>query len=312
MSEPALGSDILSGDHTIVRIPRDIQYTLTPDEETRAIDEKIISLRNAKRWTLLDLGMAPGMVDHIIDGMDWTEQYDRDDVLQAANRLKHWKSVDIEMTKARKLRLQEDRQRMISMWTAGKVYQRMAAVSCNERGRELVVNEHTLPLIKVLCFSISEDPRYITELGLDPYKGLLIRGATGTGKSYLVECIQSNPRHPIQMHSMIEISQDIIASGVYFSKALAPDELMYIDDVGTEYDQAKAIKHYGQDINWFKNFIEGYYMKSPEAYHRLIISTNDSFDTLQDKYGFRVRSRLAQMFNIIDVTGPDMRKTTKL
>ena len=312
MREPALISDILAADHTIVRIPRDILYTLTPDEETRAIEEKVISLRNAKRWTLIDHGAAPGMADHIIEGIDWTELYDRDDVLQSANRLKHWKAVDIEQARARKLRLQEDRKRLISIWTAGKVYQRMAGFSFNDRGRELVYNEHTKPLIKLLCYRISEDPRYITELGMDPYKGLLLRGATGTGKSYLVECIHTNPRHPIQMHSMIEISQDIIASGVYHTKSLAYDELIYIDDVGTEYDQTKSIKHYGQDINWFKNFIEGYYLKSPEAYHKLIISTNDSFDILEQKYGFRVRSRLAQMFNIIDVTGPDMRKSTKL
>ena len=308
MSDPLRISDIATTDHIVVRMPQDLPYTLAPEEEAIAIRDKENALRNHRRWSLIDKGGDPAVVDRIIETTDWSAEYDRTDVLASANKLKYWKEVDIQAQAARKAKLAEDRQRMIQMWTAAKVYQRIAAESCNNRGRELLVNEHTLPLIKVICFRISEDTRFITELRLDPYKGLLLRGPAGTGKSYLIDCIKDNPRHPIQMHSMIEISQDIIASGTYHSKALGRDELLYIDDVGTEYDQAKAIKHYGQDINWFKNFIEGYYMKSPEAYNRLIISTNDSFDTLQYKYGFRVRSRLAQMFNIIDVTGPDMRK----
>ena len=42
-------------------------------------------------------------------------------------------------------------------------------------------------------------------------------------------------------------------------------------------------------------------------FNKLIISTNNSFDELESKYGFRVRSRLKDMFNIIDVDGKDLR-----
>lgn len=299
---------VIPSDRVIHRMARDIPYLLTPAEETRAIQEKEMHLRSSRRWSMIDNGVQPAHADRLIEDIDWTIHYDREEVLTAANRLKVWRREDVKAQKARRKRLMEDRQRMISLWTAEKVYRYLSSKSF-ELGREMIVNEHTLPLIKILCFRISEDPRYVADLGLDTSKGLLLRGDPGTGKTYLIKCLADNPRHQVQMHSMIDITAAIIDTGAYHSKVLGSDELLYIDDVGTEYDQVKVIKaKYGQETNWFKNFIEGYYAKSTCGFSRVIISTNDSFDDIQRKYGFRVRSRMAEMFNIIDVTGPDMRK----
>ena len=49
-----------------------------------------------------------------------------------------------------------------------------------------------------------------------------------------------------------------------------------------------------------------YYLKN-KPFNKLIISTNNNFDEIESKYGFRVRSRIKDMFNIIDVRGKDMR-----
>ncbi len=77
---------------------------------------------------------------------------------------------------------------------------------------------------------------------------------------------------------------------------------------GTEYDKGGAVKYYGSEINWFKTFIEEYYAKYPNAFHRLMFSTNDNFDTLEAKYGFRVRDRLAEKFDVLDVSGKSFRR----
>jgi len=89
---------------------------------------------------------------------------------------------------------------------------------------------------------------------------------------------------------------------IFLIKFLLPLTL-YLDDVGTE---EPIVNHYGTKINWFKNFIEMYYLKN-KPFNKLIISTNNSFDEIESKYGFRVRSRIKDMFNIIDVQGKDMR-----
>jgi len=79
--------------------------------------------------------------------------------------------------------------------------------------------------------------------------------------------------------------------------------MIYLDDVGSE---STPVKHYGTDIHWFKDFIEVWYAKK-HPFNKLIISTNLSKKQIEEKYGYRVRSRMEEMFNIIDVNGEDLR-----
>lgn len=297
----------LSETMDIVRIPASIPYTLTPEEESRAISDKEQRLREHTRWTLLTKGLTPREADSIIDAKDWSAEYDRESVLTSANRMKHFTLIDRDIRKKRHERLLADKKALLDSWDARRMYEYLCERS-RANNRKLEVTEDNTKLIKVLCFRLSDDLRFATELNLDPGKGILLHGDPGIGKSYLVECLADNGRHPIVIHSMIEIAQSVRSQGYYPARMLDAHEFQCIDDVGTEYDKEDKIKHYGSDVNWFKNFIENYYTKGRGQYFKLIISTNDSFDKLQQKYGFRVRSRLAEMFNIINVTGADMRK----
>ena len=102
------------------------------------------------------------------------------------------------------------------------------------------------------------------------------------------------------MASMLEICDEVRIRGDYelpfFNK-------LYLDDVGSEEPN---VKHFGTNINWFKDFLETYYLRS-QHYNKLIISTNNNHAELEQKYGFRVRSRIRDMFNVISVDGKDMR-----
>lgn len=172
-----------------------------------------------------------------------------------------------------------------------------------DAGKRLVYNDENSFYIKALCYFMSENPKFEDELNLSFKRGMMIRGDYGVGKTHAVKCISDNPLHPIRMYSMIKISKEVDRNGEFIIKS-GKDSVIYLDDVGTE---EAVVNHYGTKINWFKDFIETYYANY-NTYNKLIITTNCSFDELENRYGGRVRSRLAEMFNVIDVKGNDFRK----
>lgn len=154
--------------------------------------------------------------------------------------------------------------------------------------------------IKALCFFFASDTRFETDFNYSFQKGLWVRGLPGRGKTYPLISLQTNASFPFRIHSMITIAQTIHETGEYH----ITDFLKVIDDVGSEQS---LINHFGTKINWFKDFIEVYYA-AKEPFNQLIITTNLDFDEVEKMYGFRVRSRIKEMFNIIDVQGKDLRK----
>lgn len=180
-------------------------------------------------------------------------------------------------------------------------YNLISFVSKEEYGKKLIVNEQTTPLIKVICYYLSEDPRYETELGYSFSKGLLLRGISGLGKTHIMKCVQFNELKPIQILSMLDITDTLKREGEF---NIDTSGYLYLDDVGTE---STVVNHYGTQLSFFKNFIELYYLKQT-VYNKLIMSTNCDFDMIEEKYGFRVRSRIREMMNVAYITGTDMRK----
>lgn len=129
----------------------------------------------------------------------------------------------------------------------------------------------------------------------------MIRGVSGLGKSYLIDCLKDNELYPIKVYSMLKITEQVQANGL-FDLAI-PSGKIYLDDVGTE---EPSVKYFGTTVSFFKNFIETFYT-NPYIFNKLIISTNNNFDEIEGKYGFRVRSRIKDIFNIVNVSGSDLR-----
>jgi DNA replication protein DnaC len=271
---------------------------LTEKEKEQAIHNAIEAAKKHMVWKMWDKGEFPENIESKVKSIDWEKEIDIENILYNANENKHH-DIDLKV-KIKELHEQGKREyeELLKKCDAHYFFKVMASASLNI-GKKLIQNEWNKQLIKTICFFLSEDLRFESELNYSLKKGLLIRGVSGIGKTYLVTCVKDNLVKPISVYSMIDVADEVREYGGCQVKG----KVIYLDDVGSE----ETVNHYGSKINWFKEFLESYYLNSKD-YSRLIISTNLNFDQIQEKYGFRVRSRMKEMFNIIDVTGKDLRR----
>lgn len=279
-------------------------YILTPIEEERLIQNALKRAREFKEWKLKGIFKTKEEIDFKLSQVDFNAEIDRTAILKLANSVKHHELWQQERRKKEKEQEEDRRQELQKMWTAKKFFALMKWASEVKYNKDLIVNEHNKKLISALCFLGSNDHRYETELNYSFSKGLLVRGASGLGKTHLVRCIEENQLKPILTLSMLEITDEIKNKGE-FDIQLGDKKIIYLDDVGTE---ETVVNHYGTKISFFKNFIETIYLRR-KNFSELIISTNLNFKGIEEKYGFRVASRMREMFNVIDIFGEDMRKT---
>lgn len=286
------------------------EYILTKEEEEKAIAHEIKLAQEHYAWRVKGILMTKDEIDLKISQINWLERLDQDLILKRANSAKHYERWIIEQRVKEKLNEEKRIKELQEAWTAENLYKLMAWTSQNEYGKRLLVKDPKTgndfsKLITALCFFVSRDKRFETLDPKHPYsldKALIIRGISGLGKTHLVKCIAKNGLNPILILSMLDISEQIRLHGEV-NISLDGYSIIYLDDVGTEEASAK---HYGNVINFFKNFIEGTYLRR-KSFNHIIMSTNNSFSELEQKYGFRVRSRLKDMANVIDVSGKDMR-----
>lgn len=276
-------------------------YILTEAEEKEIIAHAIEQKITHARWKMEGLLSRPE-IENRLRQVDWIKQIDREEILKSANstRLQEvWHAEQRQKEKeAATAHYQELKQRCDSKY----MFRLMKWASQNRYQKPLIVNDDNKHLITAICYFLSEDPKFETDLGYDPNKGLLIRGVSGIGKTHLVRCVEDNDLNPVLVLSMLEITDTVASTGEYHIQ-LGHRKVIYLDDVGTE---EAVVNHYGTKISFFKNFVEMVYLRN-QVFNKLMVSTNNSFQQLEEKYGFRVRSRIKDMFNIIDVKGEDMR-----
>lgn len=274
-------------------------YILTPEEEIQVIENEIVSLKKLATWKMIQLGTkSEQSILNKLSEIDWEKEIDKDEILRRANSNKN-------RLKEQKKELQEEKQRRIKEREAlvkkcdAKYFWRLMKWNCEKIGKRFEQDSDNINLIKTVCFFLSRDQRFEYDLN----KGLLIRGISGLGKTFLFELVRDNELNPVKIVSMIEISEEIKSEGEY-NLELNNEKIIYLDDVGTE---EAIINYYGTKISWFKDFIEKEYQYK-NSFKNLVISTNLSFQQVEEKYGFRVRSRMKEMFNVIDVKGKDRRR----
>ncbi len=233
---------------------------------------------------------------------------EKDAALQSEIKSRETRDFFNQMRQANRDREQLKREAVEAEWNAERFYKLMCERS-RERGAKLIVNPQTKPLISAICFLLAGDERYETDLGFSFSKGLMIRGSVGLGKSYAMQLVADNPLKPVQFVTMHEITRSVMDTGLYSGLKFASHGFVYLDDVGAELSNGGKVKHYGTEINWFASWFEEFYAKSKSHVNKIVFSTNDSFDSLEAKYGFRVRDRLAETFDVLDLYGTSMRRT---
>lgn len=277
-------------------------YILTPEEETKVIASALDEAKKFMAWKMRRVLKTQDEILHRLSLIDWDEKVNRQEVLARANTLKHQEIWKKEQRQKERIQKANEEKELISYWTYKRVYKLMKHNSLHVFGKPLDETPGNLPAIKALCFFIARDDRFADELGFDRQKGLLIRGPSGTGKTHLVRCAEDNGLNPILTLSILDITEKVTEDGKYQINNQGK-KLIYLDDVGTE---ESSVKHFGTTILWFKNYIETVYHRT-KCYNHLIITTNLNFQGLGNQYGFRVASRMREMFNVVDLTGKDYR-----
>jgi len=280
-------------------------WLLSPEEEKRALFEALETKKNRMEWLFKN---KPGAMPADVGLSDEEET----EVLIKANKAKETKIFFDGLTKDSRERRKAEREALHKEWDYVMFYSAMKHRS-KELGEPLIYNDCNKDLIKAMCFLLSMDSRYETELGFRFDRPLIIRGPRGVGKSWVPGLVADNPVRPMQMISMHEIARSVRESGNYSGFRFFDYAFIYLHDVGTEFEPGPdgsvgKVTHYmGNPVNWFRIFYEEMYEKNKVNLGRLIFSTNDSFDVLEKKYGPRVRDRMAEA-NILNVKGESMRR----
>ncbi len=136
-------------------------------------------------------------------------------------------------------------------------------------------------------------------------RNLLFFGTVGTGKSFLSCCIAAELIH--QGHSVFyyqaaeyfdALAERIFRNGEGSSAAdrLSACELLILDDLGSELTNQFTLTALFELLN--RRFLR----QEP-----LIISTNLNLQDLRDRYSDRIFSRIVSGFEVIELTGEDIR-----
>jgi len=178
--------------------------------------------------------------------------------------------------------------------------------------KNFVEDEFVKPVIDTLMHYLRNDEQNETR----PEKGIMLRGPVGTGKTLLLTAycnvfnvisrIIENDQEFKMVPSYMVIDDffkkgyEIFDNGIYGDNSWRKNPLLIIDDLGSEAD----ISHFGNVADPIGQLI----LRKYDAKLKIHCSTNLGSQSLKNKYGERIFSRMKEMFNVITLKGEDRRK----
>lgn len=275
-----------------------LPYILNEDDEITAIKSAISQRCNTLAWRRREFIPPAGTIEQQLQALGLS----REGILHSANNRKHADIFDRELIEKRRDHERQKKEAIVAEWTAERMYKHLVHVAASKDVHIKTDDPSKLHAIKALCFFLSKDKRFETDLEHSFARGLLFHGEPGVGKSFAIECLASNPLDPIHIIHMGKIDDAIKTYGDV--KLNLNGQLICLDEVGS---RDPVTSYYGNKQNWFKNFIEDTYQR-PELFPRIIITSNLDADDFETQHGKHIRSRLAQMFNVIHIGGSDFRR----
>lgn len=254
---------------------------------------------------------------------------ERNEAIELAKRQKH-------------IRLEDDRKKALAekvkndltrMWTPKEMWEFARAKGTailrdvsNDPAREFAPTQHQIPVVKALCLYFTNNPRF-EELDTDQYnsvgipfslnKGIWMWGNPGVGKTMLMHMFSRNKKLCYRLLQCPKIVSSYTIDGYdavkqysrvwpepaggsnFFQKKIG----ICYNDLGTEQMRAK---HYGNDINVMETlFLETYENHVPFSDRH--VTTNLTFDQVEQCYGLRVKDRIKECFNVFELKGDSLR-----
>ena len=176
--------------------------------------------------------------------------------------------------------------------------QYLQAKGKSKYGDEFSLRKEDYTLIrKMLCYAI-RDEEACTDYEINVYKGILLLGPVGCGKTSLMTLIRDffpSSFRPI-LKSTRQVSYEFIKEGYEIIEQYGKSEKVFcFDDLGVE----SSLKHYGNECNTMGEILLSRYDQFIQFGTITHVTTNLNSVELEKMYGVRVRSRLREMFNLI-------------
>lgn len=188
--------------------------------------------------------------------------------------------------------------------TAEEIWMRVQQLGWEENP-DFVVDRWLSPILQQLCYYFAQDVRFeLHDPSFSLSKGILLHGPIGCGKTKLLELLaRVDRRIGFRVYACPEVSVEYRKDGDAALMKYSHSPICF-DDLG--FEDANAM-HFGNRSNPMADILAARYRRNPRPVTHA--TTNENAESLEQKYGPRVFSRLVEMFNLLsfDEDAPDRR-----
>lgn len=153
------------------------------------------------------------------------------------------------------------------------------------------------------------------ESNLDFKKGIMLTGKIGTGKSFIMRVLHYLNSNVFRVNYYKFVTSRTIIRGYqmggydaiecYISSNGREFPTILIDDIGSGIE---IVNYFGNQSNIIAEILLERYEIFTRHGKLTHITTNLNADEIENRYGDRVRSRMREMFNVLELKGNDRRK----
>lgn len=250
--------------------------------------------------------------------------------LELARREKH---VRLE-NQRRKALAEKVKADVLRMWSPKEMWEyarQRGTIALRDRSgdqsAEFRATKEQVPVVKALSLYFTCSPEFESldpalynsvELPFSLQKGIWLWGNPGVGKTLIMGMFSRNKRLCYRLLQCPKIVSSFTVDGFEAIKQYSrkwPEPIgasnfyqseigICYNDLGTESMRAKS---YGNEINVMEHLMLDTYENHVPFFHRHV-TTNLTFDQVKECYGERVKDRIRECFNIIELGGKSLRK----